>query len=505
MYASRWCHASRAVTLAAAGAASLAVPALAGAAPTARHAVPARDTVPRGAAEAADGGPVLRVTRAEAIDSALAHNPAVHAASETVAEARAQAVQGAAFPDPSLLGELSGQKSVFRPGTYTGQALALGFDVPFPTKILLERRIGQAGVDATDFGYRQLRQQTADATARAYDALLVAELRNRQLREALDLARSFLAKTRARAKAGTAPGLDVIRARVEVASARNDLLANGQDLADSRAELNRQMGRGLGAGIEPADSLFVPDTVPDLGTLVARAAVSRPELNGLARERVGARAAASLARSFWLPDLSLSFEKDLATDAPTSYTTDLSISVPLFFWNHTRGEVAEASHRVRELDDSYRDAVAAVEQQVRTAYTAAVTARRQALYLRDELVPEARKAFEIATTSYGIGGSSSLEVIDARRTLLDTEGQLAGALGAANDARADLELAVGVALQRVGRPASASSADPGPRAVPRARSSSPAGSPAVHAAGGSPEPPAVRPGIDPLPHGDSHE
>ena len=490
MYAPQWCHTSIALAIATAGMMSVAVPAAARGAPAERTIGTVADTIPPGAAASRDRASPLRVTRAEAIDSALAHNPAVHAARETVAEARAQAVQGAAFPDPSLLGELSGQKSVFRPGTYTGQAVALGLDVPFPTKILLERRIGQAGVDATGFGYRQLRQQTADATARAYDALLVAELWHRQLGQALDLARSFLAKTEARSKAGTAPGLDVIRARVEVAAARNDLLANGQDLADARAELNRQMGRPLGAEVEAADSLLVPDTVPDLQALVARAALSRPALNGLDRERVGARAAASLARSFWLPDLSLSFEKDLSNDTPSSYTTDLSISVPLFFWNHTRGEVAEASHRVRELDDGYRDARAAVEQEVRTAYTAAMTSRRQALYLRDELVPEARKAFEIATTSYGIGGSSSLEVIDARRTLLDMEGQLADALGAANDARADLELAVGVALARAGSSRGAASDTTGR-------------SPSTD--GPSPDADAASHGTDTLPHGDSHE
>jgi len=425
--------------------------------------------VPAALAAQDAGADPLVVTRREAIESALAHNPSVHAARETVDQARAQAVQGAAFPDPSLLGELSGQRSPFRPGTYTDRAVAVGLDVPFPTKILLQRRIGQAGVDATRFGYRQLRQATADAAARAYDGLLVAELRHRQLAEALELTRCFLARTQARAEAGTAPGLDVIKARVEVAAARNDLLANGQALADARAELNRQMGRPLGAGIEAADSLAVPDSVPSLAALIATAASARPELRGLERERVGAGAAASLARSFWLPDLSLSFEKDLSKGAPSSYATDLALSFPLFFWNHTRGEVAEASHRVRELDDTYRDARAAVAQQVRTALTAALTSRRQAIYLREELVPKARQAYDIATSSYDIGGSSSLEVIDARRTLLDTEGQLADALGTANDARADLELAVGVALEDV---AAAPRGDPEPAADPSGSSPS---------------------------------
>jgi outer membrane protein TolC len=41
-------------------------------------------------------------------------------------------------------------------------------------------------------------------------------------------------------------------------------------------------------------------------------------------------------------------------------------------------------------------------------------------------------------------------VLDARRTLLDAEGQYAAALGAANDARADLERAVGLSLESAG-------------------------------------------------------
>jgi len=121
--------------------------------------------------------------------------------------------------------------------------------------------------------------------------------------------------------------------------------------------------------------------------------------------------------------------------------------VPLFFWNHQHGEVAESRHRERELDAAYRDLSAQVDQDVRVTYATAATAFRQARYLRDELLPEARRAYDVARVSYGLGGSSALEVLDARRTLLDAESQYADALGAANDARADLERAVGAPLE----------------------------------------------------------
>ena len=144
-----------------------------------------------------------------------------------------------------------------------------------------------------------------------------------------------------------------------------------------------------------------------------------------------------------MPDLAIGVAQNSAPGTASTYTTSVGFTVPLFFWNHTGGEVAQARHHEQELSASYADLVLQVDQDVRTAYAAAATALRQALFLRDQLLPEARRAYQIALTSYGIGGSSALDVLDARRTLLDAESQLADALGAANDARADLERAVG--------------------------------------------------------------
>jgi cobalt-zinc-cadmium efflux system outer membrane protein len=260
------------------------------------------------------------------------------------------------------------------------------------------------------------------------------------------LAREFLGKTQVRFDAGTVPRLDVLKAQVDLAQAENALLANRRDVANARAALNRLLGRPLGADFEAADSLAVPSDPPPLDSLVTLALARRPELLGLARQRAGAGAATALAQQYWLPDLGLSVEKNLSQGSPGTYTTGIGFSVPLFFWNHQRGEVAESKHHQRELEAAYMDLEAEVEEDVRTTYATAATALQQAVYLRDQLLPEARRAYQIALTSYGLGGSSTLDVLDARRTLLDAEGQYADALGAANDARADLERAIGTPL-----------------------------------------------------------
>jgi len=59
---------------------------------------------------------------------------------------------------------------------------------------------------------------------------------------------------------------------------------------------------------------------------------------------------------------------------------------------------------------------------------------------------EAAEAYRIASVSYGLGGSSALDLLDAKRTMLEAKSQYTDALGAANDALADLERAAGAPL-----------------------------------------------------------
>ncbi len=405
------------------------------------------DTIRRSPAVSDAARGVLVLTREQAVESALARNPQLRAAREQIAQARARVSEATALPEPELGLSMEDESRPFTRGSESSKEFGLGVTIPFPTKIHLAGRVAGTDVDAVAMAYAQSRQLIASETVQSYDALLVALRHGDDLREARRLAEDFLAGTQARYDAGTAAGIDVVKARVEASRAENDLIANERDVANARAALNRLMGRLLGAGIEMADTLAPPAPIPPLGALEQRALAARPELRGIAAARRGASAATSLAGQYWLPDISVTLSRDFAAgaaDAP--YTTEIGFGIPLFFWQHHKGEIAESRHHELELAAASRDLAAQVSQEVRAAHAAASTALRQVAYLRDELLPEAREAYRIASTSYGLGGSSALEVLDAQRTLLDVESQYTDALGASNDARAQLELAVGAPL-----------------------------------------------------------
>ena len=387
----------------------------------------------------------LCLTRREAIDSALRRNPQLRAVEEQVAQARARRVQGTAIPDPAFSLDFNAATGLFR-GPATDKIASALLTIPFPDKFRLRNRIGRADVQFTETNLTFLKQNIAVQTSQTYDSLLTALRHQRNLEEAKALADDFLKKTEARYQAGSVARLDVVRARVDVAGAENDRIASERDVLNARGSLNRLIDRPLGAPIAASDSLGVPPALPPLEVLESAALAGRPELEGIARQREGARATTALAREYWLPDFTVGLTHNYEGPGPGNLFSGVSFPIPIFFWQHSKGEIAEARHREFELEASHHDLRAMIGQDVRAAYSAAATALRQAIFLRDALLPAAREAYRIASVSYGLGGSSALDVLDARRALRDAENQYTNALASANMSRADLERAAARSL-----------------------------------------------------------
>jgi outer membrane protein TolC len=383
------------------------------------------------------------------VAEALAHNPQLEVARQMTAEARAQRVQDVAIPDPVGTASITNQA-----GSPSYKPLSASLNLPFPDKFRLQYNIGTAGVRAAESNLAALRQQIASQTAQTYDSLRVALRHHADLTESRALSADFLQKTQARYAAGTAAKLDVVRAQVNLGQADNALIANSLATANARASLNRLVGRPLPTPIAPADTLAVPPALPDLAPLESHALSTRPELAGLRAQQAGARASTALTAEYWVPDLFFALTKDYGAPDPyipnqnITWQYGLSVPLPVLLFEHTSGDLAQARHHERELAASYRDLRAQVDQDVRAAYATAATSLQQATYLRDQVLPEAREEYRIAATSYGLGGASALDVLQARTDLVSAESQYTDALAAADAAQADLERAAGGSLSQ---------------------------------------------------------
>jgi cobalt-zinc-cadmium efflux system outer membrane protein len=394
----------------------------------------------------------ITLTRQATIAATLANNPQLDVAREQTAQARAQRVQAIAIPDPALAYGTNNQPGFSQFGGAPKSA-AVGIGIPFPDKFRLRNTAANSGIRVAELNTTSTRQQLAAAASRAYDTLLVAYRHSEILKESRSRAADFLAKTEARFQGGTAARLDVIKARVAVAQADNDLIGAERDISIAADAIDRLIGRPLGTTVAVRDSLTLPPPVPDVDLVERAALIARPELASVVSQQAGARANTALAKEFWLPDLTLAATRDYGPDATgVLYSVGIALPVPIFYWQHSKGEIAESQHREKELAATHRDQLAAVSQDVRATYATASVALRQAIFIRDQLLPAAREAFRVSSASYSLGGSSALDVLQARQDLLDAEIQYADALAAANSARADLERAAGTPLDRIATP-----------------------------------------------------
>ena len=108
-----------------------------------------------------------RLSRPDAAAEALARNPAIAAAREQVAQARARVSEAKAWPDASFVANLEQEAGLLNFGTATTREFGIGLTLPFPGKLGLAGRVATADLRAAEFSLTQLGNQIAAQTAQA--------------------------------------------------------------------------------------------------------------------------------------------------------------------------------------------------------------------------------------------------------------------------------------------------------------------------------------------------
>jgi outer membrane protein TolC len=349
----------------------------------------------------------------------------------------------------------------------------LDVETPFPRStdlglILSQPLLKGAGPNATYFNLtnaeravvtqeRSLelaRQRLAVQVAAAYYAVVA----QRQLFEVADQSlkrtEGLLDASDARLKVGMASKLDVFRAELQAAQAREGMIR-------SRAALENALEQFRGILALPPDDLVEPMTVelaaPGEGTeepvdlLVGRALDNRLELRE-ARDRVGdARRAASLARQNLLPQVDLNFGVsqlgfgrsfgDTFRAADTQVQFFLSASYPF------QRATEKANRAVREIEVQARQrGVHQLELEIeREVYQAhrELDRIRQSVEVQEQAVEVAAQQRRLAVLRYQRGLASNFDVVDAESNYVVARSALVSLLTSYAVARLELLRVVG--------------------------------------------------------------
>ncbi len=277
----------------------------------------------------------------------------------------------------------------------------------------------------------------------AFAGLLLARERLLLARENLALAREFLEKTEHKYQAGDVAEVERLRAQVEASKAHNVEKAAANDVELARAELAFQIAWPPDSLLEVAGQLGRPPVPTDAETLERTALERRPEIRQLDLAQACQRLTERQARLEALPDLEVGAARHRIAGEATTWDVTLSVPVPLFFWQPRRGPIAESMASRRALEHEAEGLRHAIRLEVQKAYTNAQSARDRTRLFEDQILAQAREVYDMFLFSYQQGAIGGIELIEARRTLVEARAGYAEALYQHDLAIAALESAVG--------------------------------------------------------------
>lgn len=384
-----------------------------------------------------------QLTLREAVNRALAYNPAVKAAFIEIEALHGLEAQSGVKPNPELLIEVE---------NFAGRGLQSGFSAAESTFSLTQnielgdkrlRRLQAAHLDTSLAGwnYESVRVQVAAATARAFVDVITAQERIRVLREFVTIAQKTQSSVDARVKGGKASPIEFDR--TIVAAARAKALVTGEEarLAAAKRRLSIFWGSEKIDFGGVSGRLGNGRGVPSLQALISLID-NNPELARWTDE-VGRRVAqldVEVAKS--IPDVRVGagVRHFAETDSAAAVAT---VSIPLQFFDRNTGNIVAAEQRIAKAEQDRETARNVLLGSLAEAVGELEVAAALLKALETEVLPPAQSAFERTKTGYDEGKFDILNVLDAQRAVFETRLDVLVARADYEKARVRVEAIVG--------------------------------------------------------------
>jgi outer membrane protein TolC len=246
--------------------------------------------------------------------------------------------------------------------------------------------------------------------------------------------------------AGTATGVDVLRAQVQLANDKQALLVAQNQLKQSLLALARNLGISPGMHLELAETLrYQTLAQPETDTLVAAALLTRSDYLSLASQRQGLveQQRASHARSFPKFSVNGNYGAIGRSVGGMQGTGLIQGQIDFTVFDRDRnGEAQELASRIKRIDDQIADQRRGIEEELREALLNLDSAAQQ-VAVAEEGKALAQRELEMAQDRFQQGTANNVEVVTAQDELARAEENYILAVSSHVDAKVALARAMG--------------------------------------------------------------
>jgi len=250
-------------------------------------------------------------------------------------------------------------------------------------------------------------------------------------------------------KAGVVPGVDVLRAQVELQAQRQRLLYVQNEFQKQKLNLARAIGLPAGQEFSLADQIpYAPAPALTLEEALDRAHRSRADYRSAVALVRAAESNKKAAQSERLP--ALRFNADFGDiglapgNSHETFTVAANMRVTIFQGGLVRGKVLEADALLRKRQAELEDLRSRIDYEVRTGFMDVKSSGEQ-VQVATSAVALAQEQVKESQDRFAAGVANSLEVVQTQEALATADENYISSLFTFNFAKASLARAMGVA------------------------------------------------------------
>ncbi|MGB9006945.1 MAG: TolC family protein [Candidatus Aminicenantales bacterium] len=387
------------------------------------------------------------MTLDQCITLALEQNQLVLSSLNQYQASLARINQAKAWSQPSLVFDSDLQPKLFDFKGSQESYFGLSQTIEFPGKVGLRGKIAMKESEEILADIDLLKLDLAFQVKQAFYGLLLAQEKFKYTEQDLELVRDFLNKAELKHAAGDVALVEVLRARLEASKAANALRVAGNEVRLAKAQLNFLLARKKYEPLDIKGQIKRPFVSLDLDQFKERALASRPEMKRIMLSLEKESLRKKQATVSYLPDFDLSVSRHRIEGEKTTWDFTLSFPIPLFFWQPKRGEIAEAEAIMKSLHNETEYLREVISLEVEEAYLNALTASHQIALFEEQILTQAEEVYNMFLFSFQEGEIGGIELIEARRTLVEARKSYADALYNYDLTLAALEKSVGQSLE----------------------------------------------------------
>lgn len=357
----------------------------------------------------------------QALQTAFVRNPKMIEARKEISASKGRWIQAEALPDPEVGVDIGGLKKQrkdekeVRDGNLDSVTIKQPLD-PLGTRFL-RARIGHDGVNIAKGELDIIWGEVRKAVIENYARILAEEKAQEIVQDNLNTTRQFFSKVETRFQSGSALKSDLIRAKIEVSRAENDLLVSQKNLKVSKGELNLALGQGV------EDPLVLKDTLAYEALQYEYEKIRRQAVGARADVRNEATRLSSKQKGLWSAVLTTFFPKMAIGLQRTTqdFENDTAILIEASYplWGFNLGQIKEAKAE-KEKQKVHLDALKReVGLEVYRAFLEAELADKQVV-LQKQTLEESNELLRQITIRYEAGEIQFLTYLENIKTIKET-------------------------------------------------------------------------------------